>query len=72
MEAGIIENVSTNEDRKISMSKQLCEFNHALRVRTSIRSLDKVSQISDIAINSLFKIHVIPIKIMIFAEFVIE
>lgn len=30
--AGIIGDVSMNEDRKISMSKQLCEFNRALRV----------------------------------------
>lgn len=55
-EAGIIGNMSMNEDRKISMSKQLCKFNRALRVRISIRSLDKASRISDVAINSLFKI----------------
>lgn len=61
-----------NEDREMSMSKQLCEFNHALRIQISIRSLDRASQILDVCDRfAIQNIHVIPIKIMILDDLVI-
>lgn len=62
-----------NEDREMSMSKQLCEFNQiALRIQISIRSLDRASQILDVCDRfAIQNIHVIPIKIMILDDLVI-